>query len=361
MTLNVLADRHHAGLYRSLQLLAARLGWSLHTPYGMDWWTEWVWSFGRSTYNDDRLARQFLEYPASPVDGGYVTTEDEEFPRAPISGVTLERARRERWDIVIASIADNQSGFAKFAREQGAQYVVQCGNTGQYIDWSREPVVLNSSEMPLLGPGITYHQELDPVFVRTREVLTDEYVTDGPVSRRVRVPAPDPDPCTVRSFVHLMNETHAFPIWNQMRAELDGYTFERFGHAPPSEDPTYRGNAKPIDRIAALMATAGWGFHDKPVGDGFGHVVHGWAAVGRPLIGHGSHYRGKLAEPFWQDGVTCIDLDKHTVAEAVEIVRAITPDVYRAMCAAIRAEYDRIDYAAEAAAIADLLRVGVPA
>ncbi len=36
--MNVLADRHHAGLYRSLQLLGDRLGWNLYTPVGMDWW-----------------------------------------------------------------------------------------------------------------------------------------------------------------------------------------------------------------------------------------------------------------------------------------------------------------------------------
>jgi hypothetical protein len=31
---NVLADRHHSGLYHSLQLLAARFGWTLYTPVG---------------------------------------------------------------------------------------------------------------------------------------------------------------------------------------------------------------------------------------------------------------------------------------------------------------------------------------
>ena len=58
--LNVLVDRHHSGLYQSLQLLARRLGWTLYTPVGMDWWDEWYWSFGRGTYSDDRLARQYL-------------------------------------------------------------------------------------------------------------------------------------------------------------------------------------------------------------------------------------------------------------------------------------------------------------
>ncbi|HXI97147.1 MAG TPA: hypothetical protein VNG04_13530, partial [Candidatus Acidoferrum sp.] len=73
--MNVLADKHHAGLFHSLQLLAGRLGWTLYTPVGLDWWTEGYWRFGRG-YGDDRLAQQFLRHDFD-VDG--------EFPYAPIA------------------------------------------------------------------------------------------------------------------------------------------------------------------------------------------------------------------------------------------------------------------------------------
>lgn len=336
---NVLADRHHAGLFRSLQLLAKRLGWTLYTPTGPEWWNEGVWNFGRKTYGDDRLARQFLG----------ATGPDEEFPNEPVNYITLADAREMPWAIVIASLDDNQAGFSLFASEKGAKYVVQCGNTGQYIDWALDPIVLNSSEMPLLGRGLQYHQEIDPVFdiaKGTRDIL--------------------PNPEIVRSFVHLMNETHAFPIWNEMRALMANdvlvdawgehpYQFVRHGHEPPDPDPTWQGNLKPISKIFDRMLCSGWGFHDKPVGDGFGHVIHGWAASGRPLIGHGSHYAGKLGAVFWRDLETCIDLDRHPVQEAVKLIRAMTPERHREMCRAIRAEYDRIDYAAEAEQIRALL------
>lgn len=330
MTTNVLCDRHHAGLYRSLQLLADRLGWTLYTPTGIEWWDAEYWNFGRKTYGDDRLARQFLG----------ATGTDEEFPKAEIRYVTLAQARAMDWAIVIASVDDNQAGLSRFAEEVGATYVVQCGNTGQFIDWSLEPIVLNSSEMPLLGRGITYHQELDPVFNIAASTRGD-YL---------------PDPRTIRSFVHLMNETHAFPIWNNLRAALPEFTFQRYGHAPSEYDPTYVTNAKPIARIADAMLLAGWGFHDKPVGDGFGHVIHGWAASGRPLIGHSSHYRGKLGAVFWRDLETCIDLDRHSEREAVELIQEISgTERHRDMCRAIRAVFDTIDYAAEAEAIRGLL------
>lgn len=318
--MNVLVDRHHAGLFHSLQLLARRLGWTLYTPIGHEWWDEWYWSFGRSTYNDDRLAAQYLMAAQEP---------DGEYPDWPINFVTLDAARAMGWDIVIATLQDNQMGLAKFAREHGARFVVQVGNTGQQIDWEYDPIVLNSSEMP---GGLAYHQEFDSAGVfGYREPATER---------------------TVRCFVHLLHETICYPEWNEFRSLLPDWTVLRYGHAPTFDDPSYVTNAKPVTRIAELMAASTWGWHDKPHGDGFGHVLHGWAAIGRPLIGHARHYAGKMGEPFWDDLVTCIDLDRHSVAEAAEIVTAMRADEHAAMCRAIRATFDAlVDYDREAEAI----------
>jgi len=327
--MNVLVDRHHAGLYHSMQLLARRLGWTLYTPIGHDWWDEWYWSFGRSTYNDDRLALQYLMAAQGP---------DGEYPDWPINFVTLEQARAMPWEYVIATLQDNQTGFAKFAREIGARFVVQVGNTGQNIDWDLDPLVLSSSEMPLLGEGVVYHQEFDS---------SGLFGYREPFTKRTKA---------VRCFVHLLHETACYPFWQEFRALLPDWEVQRYGHAPTFEDPSYVENAKPTMRIAVLMAASAWGWHDKPHGDGFGHVLHGWAAIGRPLIGHASHYRGKMGEPFWRDMETCIDLDLHSVQEAAEIVRSISPDEHRKMCRAIRATFDElVDYDREAESILALL------
>ena len=57
--MKVLADRHHAGLFYSLQLLGDRLGWEVYTPIGREWWDEGIWQFGRA-YGDERLVAQYL-------------------------------------------------------------------------------------------------------------------------------------------------------------------------------------------------------------------------------------------------------------------------------------------------------------
>ena len=330
---NVLADKHHAGLFRSLQLLADRMGWTLYTPTGHEWFDEWVWSFGRSTYGDDRLARQFLGW----------TDPDPEFPDVPINYVTLEQAQAMDWAFVIASVPDNEAGFAKFAREHGAEYVLQVGNTGQAIDWSRNPLAIVSSEMPILGRGVRYHQEMEPI----EYVPPDPGIFVGRVGdKSYRVGR------TVASFVNCM--TSMGSCWDLLAQAAETLDVAVYGIDGP------QGVLKPFSGLVERMASVGWGWHDKAQGDGFGHVIHSWAAVGRPLIGHASHYAGRMAEHFWQDGITCIDLDRHSIRDAVEIVRTISPEDHERMCRAIRAEFDTIDYAAEAEAIRELL-TAVPA
>ena len=314
--MNVLADRHHSGLYRSLQLLAARLGWTLYTPTGMDWWDEGIWNFGRSTYGDDRLARQFLG----------LSGPDGEFPDVPVNYVTLAEAKAMDWSYVVASVPDNEPGFARFARWMGAQYVVQVGNTGQWVDWDLDPLALVSSEMPIMGQGVRYHQEMEPI-PYARPMFTS----------------------TVASFVNCMPSMGAcWDLLAEAKARLPIRVFGIDG---------LDGIVKPYWSLITKMEDAGWGWHDKAQGDGFGHVIHSWAAVGRPLVGHASHYAGKMAERFWQDGITCIDLDRHSIEETVEMIRTISPDEHEAMCRAIRAEFDAIDYDAEAQMIRGLLEL----
>jgi hypothetical protein len=330
--MRILADRHHADLYEALaRLFVDRLGGELFTPVGMEWWDERYWRFGE-VFGDDRLARQYLVLNETwrEVEPGLFLTFDQHHPARPLYGVTLEAARSMEWDYTCATVQDNQYGFCDFATERGATYLYQVGNTNQHIDWSLEPIVLNASEMPLVGRGVAIGQEFDLGIFRYRPPLGKQRVA---------------------SFVNLLPRIpEMWSFFDELRGLLPDHRFRSFGHDCPD------GLLRPVAAIADEMARTDWAFHDKTTGDGFGHIIHNWAAIGRPLIGHASYYAGKLAEPFWQDGVTCIDLDRHSVAEAAEVIRSTTPDQLRAMCEAIRATFDAtVDFAADAERVRELL------
>ena len=179
------------------------------------------------------------------------------------------------------------------------------------MDWSLGPFALNASDSPMQGRGVHVGQEFD--FETTFRYR--------PPSRQDRI----------TSFVNLL------PLipesWSplvELIGHLPHYEFRSFGHECPD------GLLKPVASIAEEMSRAGWAYHDKPTGDGFGHIVHNWAAVGRPLIGHAHYYAGQRAEALWQDGVTCIDLDRHTTEEAARVIAGTTPEAHAQMCRAIR-------------------------
>jgi len=316
--MRVLCDRHHADLLYALQrLFEDRLDIELYVTLGHEWWDEGYWRFGE-VWGDDRLARQFLDTNASyrEVEPGLFLTFDPCHPERPLYGVTLERAKGWSWDYVLATVQDNQKGFHRFASEVGAKYLYHIGNTRQEVDWSLDPLALNASDSPMQGRGVNIGQEFD-------HLTTFRYREPERMDR-------------ITSFVNLL------PLipesWGPFAelSKLLPFEFRSFGHDCPN------GSLTPVANVAEEMARSGWAYHDKPTGDGFGHVIHNWAAVGRPLIGHGRYYAGQKAEAFWQDGVTCIDLDKHSVLEASQIIETMPIEQYVSMCRAIRETLERI-------------------
>ncbi len=347
----VILDRHHADLFHAMQvLLEDRLGYLVYAPVGPDWWTEGYWRFGEG-YGDDRLAQQFLSTDGwrvtnpeqSPGFRNYEWT-DPHHPQRKIRGVELGavKATSHEWAYIVASVQDNQRGFKRLAdelRESNAglaggfpkdrpAYVLQVGNTNQYVDWTLDPLAIVSSEVPIQGRGVLIHQPMPAAFRFYR----------------------DPEPSKViRSFVNCFNSTPCIEPFVTAGVLLPEFTF--CTHGIDGSD----GNVETVAEIADLMAGSAFGWHDKVQGDGFGHVIHDWAAIGRPVIGHASHYRGLMAERFWQDGVTCIDLDQHPISEVAQIIATMDRKTHRKMCQAIRAEFDAIDWDGETEAVRGLL------
>jgi hypothetical protein len=332
----ILVDRHHADLLYGIQrLFEDRLGWNLYIPLGLDWYTEGYWEF-EAPRDPGALAQQYLNIDAKyrEVEPGLFLTFDPAHPERPIYGVTLAAAREMVWDGVMATVQANQHGFARFASEQNARYLYHIGNTRQQVDWSLDPLALVAAEAPIAGRGVVIGEEFD-------SETTFDYAEPMRADR-------------VASFVNLLPRIpEVATVWDEARGLLPSHVFRSYGHGCPD------GNLQPVQAIADEMARSGWGWHDKPTGDGFGHVLHCWAAVGRPLIGHSHYYAGQRGAALWVDGLTCVDLSVRSLPEAMAMVAEISADTerYIAMCRAIRVRFESLyDWDADAVAVEALLR-----
>jgi hypothetical protein len=239
------------------------------------------------------------------------------------------------WAFIIATVPDNAEGFKRIADAAGAGFVYQVGNHNQQVPWHFDPLVLNSSEAPILGRGVMIHQEFEK-----------------DTTFRFRPPT-DVNLCSTGSFVNCFDRIpHELAYWRETRAHLPEWRFAM--HGSDGDD----GKVGPSTVLADTMASFGFGWHDKPHGDGFGHVIHYLASVGRPLVGNSRNYAGLFAGPLWEDGVTCIDTAQRTPQEtAQELARiADDPGEHFRMCLAIRERVDALcDFDAEERAVRELL------
>lgn len=306
---NILADYHHAALYESLALLFEdRFGWNLYRPVGQEWFTNRYWRFINLDMDLDWPDFLAVGRPGREV-GGHTEYPSEQYPR-PMKGVTLAQAREMPWDFVVATVWQHQESFYRLATELGADFVHQIGNAFNEVDWRIPAKYLISANLAPQSPrAVIYHQEFD--------------------LRVFRYQPPD-DSRRVANFSLRFNwqaNAHA----GFQAAEILAPDFEWADYG------TLYGALTSQADVAREMSRQAFIWHDKPIGDGYGHVIHNAAAVGRPLIGHARHYRGRLAEPFWRDGETCIDLDRHSIQETVGLMREImsNPARHRAMCEAM--------------------------
>lgn len=318
--MRLLADRHHADLAESLLVLFEdRLGWDVYFPIGLGWADAGLWDYanGHVGVTDQFLGLHSVHKPS----GDHYEEVWPQHPRRTQKLVTLAQFRAMEWDAILASVTQHEHMWQRLADEVGARAVLQVGNVNQPVDWGLSHLVLAAANVELKGPGIVYHPEFDVKAYR---------------------PSAPKDPFRITSFMNCLPDARqAYEDWNHLQRLLPEFTFREYGILGRD------GIIGPSSVIGDEMRAAGWAFHDKPQGDGYGFVVHQWAAVGRPLVGRKSYYTDKLAEPLWADA---IDLDQG-IEQAAERIRATTLKELRAMSVSRVPDFD-----AEAERIAELLR-----
>lgn len=327
--MRVLADYHHHDLWESLELLAERLGWTLLRPIGMDWFDEGYWNHERK-WHGDAIARQYLEPWGSDLDGQRYDVSHGRWQTL----VTLEQARALAPDVVISTLAHNHEGMARFASEVGATFGLQIGNVRfSHIDmaedrWDLAAFGLVSGFLPVEPPKphVVYHQEFS----------LDDFA-----------PAPPPrgDRLRVASFVQCYPESPTYPAWCETAPavpEFDWRVYGAYGGAPIDEWAA--GNLDRCADVAAAMRASDVAWHAKAWSDGYGHVLHNWHAVGRPMLGIWDYYRDQMGGALLVEGETFWDIGHRTRDEVVTLLRRFAQDgdFHRRACEASAARFREV-------------------
>lgn len=346
MTVRVLTDAIHADLYESLRMLFEdRLGWVLYRPIGMDWHDQGLWQF-----DTPAVAHQFLDSwsgdtmaPTTEGLSGVKARADDWHRGRWYRLVPLDVVRDMEWDLIVCTLAENHVGMHRLAQQVGAHFAIQVGNQGAQNRWDLAEAALLSVTTPELpGPPWMPH-----VYYR-QEFSLDRFHPHGQ-----QLAEPD----LVANRVQCITGTPDYAYMRDLADARPGLRFRWYGHCG-DHDACYGGNAHSSDEQAAQMQLARVAYHAKRWSDGYGHVVHNWFAIGRPVLGTASYYRDKLAGPLWQDGITSYDLETHSRDEVLAWLDRMTndDDAWHRACDAAAARFRAmVDFDSEAAAIKGML------
>lgn len=338
--MRVLLDYHHHALAESLLILFEdRFGWDCRFPVGRGWYDAGVWQFGKAHIGDD-LCKQFLE--GMWASGS--TIPDPRHPDRTLHGITYEEACDTDWDVVVSSLPDNDPGYSRFAEDHGAKFVIEVGNINQWSRFESADFLLVNTTLPGIGPerigqrvtfrgtpGVMLHQEFDAEGIF--------YKGDPLVGS------------TIASFVQCFPASYGYPRWRAIAAvSEDEFDWRVYGSVCGGPDDYSAGNIDSVPDIADAMRDARVGWHDK-AGDGFGHVIHNWFAVGRPVVGRARPYRDTMAGPLWDEGKTSFDIDRRGKYETLSLLRRLRDDDewYARICEQSRWRFEAyVDFDGEA-------------
>lgn len=325
--MNIFADFHHPALYYSLYLLfEKRLGHRLFRPIGLDWYKSGYWKIGDLCLNDsqknEKLAELLIPDAILPYfeeswnkilyvkDGYFVVDKSGNIP-VEQRCVTFEQFKRMKFDLIIASFKGNIKPFKKLAAEfQGSvNVIVQVGNEWD-IDKFKGEYILASVKRNNIRESrdiLFYKQEFDfGVFKASKCSYENQIV----------------------SFVHpaYLSDRDKAMIREIEKGLAGSFVVKLYGKYARD------GYLSNVLEIANMMGKSKFGLHLKSVGDGYGHVIHNWFAVGRPVIFRGSQYKNRLAGELLEDLVTGIDIQETGVDECIAIVKEMPDKEYSKMC-----------------------------
>lgn len=308
--MKILIDTHHQGLTEALHLLFSnRLGYEVYIQTGLEWRDEGYWA----VQPFEATARQYLEPGSQPYpeynplnipvkeEAGIVYVKDFSTGRM-LKGITYDKFLETDFDLILASIPQHAEPFKKLASLKNCPTIMQIGNAWTFDNSFPIKNILASAKIPPL-PGFNvceWHEEFD----------TDIFSYAAPQAGR-----------KIYSFINCLSTADIYRddwiLFLQLEELLPEFEFKSFGGS------CRNGSIGTIEEMAAKMKEATFIYQNKRSGDGFGFNIFCSAAIGRSLITRYSDYKGKLAEPLIEDGITSIITDNRAPEQIAAILRNI--------------------------------------
>lgn len=333
--MNIFTDFHHPALYYSFHLLfEKRLGHTLYRPIGKEWSESGYWKLLDLCVNayqrEEKLAELLVPdavLPYANISWNKILKEEEDYVvidksgNIPVEqrGVTLDQFKKIKFDLIIASFVNDIVPFKELALkyQDSTKVIVQVGNEWDLKQFKNEYVFASVKEREHGAKEIVfYRQEFDLNIFKSFNQNYENQIT---------------------SFVdpsYISDEDKV--IIDKMEKSLSDYAIKL--HGKLSRD----GYVSDTSIVADTMRRSKFGLHLKSAEDGYGHVIHNWFAVGRPVIFRGSQYKNRLAGELLEHNEIGIDVEVTGIDKCVEIIKNMPDEEYYAMCDNVKKRFKEV-------------------
>jgi hypothetical protein len=299
--MKVFCDLHHEDLFYSLQLLfEKRMGAEVYRPIGLEWYEQKYWAI----YPHISTAKQYLDMSSIPPvnvhgvpvteehgdgawinkgnfassDGIFIVPDKQHLNGIPHRAITLERFKETKFDVLLCSIPTHLPIWKELKRlyQPQAKVVFQAGNDWGYIDCKN--LLTSSRKTTNRGHEVYYHQEFDTSVFKPGDVKNKT------------------------SIVNLQHLTQSKEQLLQLESLLPGWDVKIYGAGN-------RDGSRESKLLPSTLQEAGFLWHVKKGGDGYGYNIHQAIASGTPLIVNSQYTNGTTAEYLCKWGSTAIDIN----------------------------------------------------
>jgi hypothetical protein len=215
----------------------------------------------------------------------------------------LDEFKNTKIDVIMATVYDHQKTF-KMLRDNYkpvTKLIREEGNPGLPSDNIDGFDALLTSNKKLFASTkakykVLYHQRFD----------SNVFAYSPPSANKV-----------ISCFMPTFRTDSKLVAFMEKHAEiLTEFEFRDYGHVSPKN-----GSLSTKTALARAMNDSAFVWQVKPIGDGFGHVIHNAFALGRPPITVAGHYDGTLASELMIDGETSIWIEEKRIEDNCSKIR----------------------------------------
>lgn len=325
--MKIFCDYHHRDLINSLyHLFEKRMGAELYIPYGMEYFKNGYWKIVDN--NTEKIAEQFLVnmfvtsgLQKSTDDGNGIITVETNDGKLPFKGMDFNTFCKTKFDIIICTVPAHIPVYMKLLRDYQpqAKFIFEAGNNWGYIQ-ENVPNFLNSTTYTFIGgddiqsftmTSICRKFKKQEVYKGLHKVFQNR--KNGKKCNMVFF-HPEFDLNIFKNDNSLKNIKSIYNIRHNCNTVENLYDLEK--KLPDWDIKVYGvlnrdGELNTDYKIAEAINKAGFIYHVKPIGDGYGYNIHQTYAMGSILITDSTHMCSGGNQEEWFTSQLLMDIENY--------------------------------------------------